>query len=43
LPLAVPEDVDEGRYDGFLVDVQVDEVGRDVLGDVGDVGAAFVG
>jgi hypothetical protein len=46
LPLAVFEDVDQGRHDGFLVDVQVDEVGRGFLGDVdgvGDLGAACAG
>jgi hypothetical protein len=29
------EDVDQGWDDGFLVDVQIDQVRRDLLGDVG--------
>lgn len=28
------EDVDQGRDHGFLVDVQIDQVRRDLLGDV---------
>jgi hypothetical protein len=32
--VVVLEDVDQGWDDGFLVDVQIDHVRRDLLGDV---------